>query len=52
MNILVLSSHPDDETIGMGGTINKLSKQGQTVLGIKMEIIKEVNKEKTIVKKL
>jgi len=26
MNILILSPHPDDETIGMGGTINKLSK--------------------------
>ena len=31
MNILVLSSHPDDETIGMGGTINKLSKQGHKI---------------------
>jgi LmbE family N-acetylglucosaminyl deacetylase len=31
MNILILSSHPDDETIGMGGTINKLSKQGHKI---------------------
>ena len=31
MNILVLSPHPDDETVGMGGTINKLSKQGHKI---------------------
>ncbi len=27
MNILISCAHPDDETIGMGGTIKKLSKK-------------------------
>ena len=26
LNILVVCAHPDDETIGMGGTLKKLAK--------------------------
>ena len=31
MNILVIASHPDDEVLGMGGTIKKLSKLGHKI---------------------
>ena len=32
MNILITVSHPDDETVGMGGTIKKLSKNNKITL--------------------
>jgi LmbE family N-acetylglucosaminyl deacetylase len=31
LNILVIAAHPDDEVLGLGGTIKKLSKNGNNV---------------------
>ena len=30
-NAVIISPHPDDETLGVGGTIKKLSKNGTNV---------------------
>ena len=31
MKILVIAAHPDDEVLGMGGTIKKYTKEGNQV---------------------
>ena len=31
MKILILAAHPDDEVLGMGGTIKKLSNAGNEI---------------------
>lgn len=36
MNILVVSPHPDDETLGAGGTILKLLSQGHQIFWLNM----------------
>jgi len=37
MNILVIAPHPDDEVLGMGGTIKKLSKNNKIILCVVSE---------------
>ena len=37
MNILVIAPHPDDEVLGMGGTIKKLSKKNKIILCVVSE---------------
>ena len=36
MNILVVGPHPDDQELGMGGTIAKLANDGHNVLLLDM----------------
>ena len=49
MDILILAAHPDDESVGMGGTIKKLSKKNKIHLCVLTEGVSAQYKDKKMI---
>ena len=50
MNILIIGAHPDDEVIGMGATIKKLSRKNKIILCVVSEGTTAQYKDKKMIK--
>ena len=51
MDILIIAAHPDDEVLGMGGTIKKLSKKNKIHLCIVTEGVSAQYTSKNMIKR-